>query len=455
MEENDDEIKENVDDNHDENLIYIDSVNKYININKDVPITSMKSNFAREYESMSIIKSAMDLLHQEIDFLKDEIREKNLLIKILNFRNANDGDKVNIELFDENQLSSVVETTPETTTNSTLTDIVEGHNNTLINNSTYDARVNLVDYDDSDISNSSQTINDISNIHEPITAQIETYKLLQKKMYENMRAAKANNKINDCYEEIDETFILNSTPACSNDDTKSTNNSPSNNDGKYKYSDKFKWEQYSTGIASKILDKMGFKGKGLGKCEDGITEPITIDSSVRFQTTTTKEDANITRSTICILSDSMLNTLDDKRMSNKNCNVKIQCHGGCTVQCMYSHLPWAVKQTPDHIILHIGTNDCTRKTSDEVIKEILTLKEHIKMLLPSCKIWTSLPTMRTDSTRPNVIIKNLNVKMRKLTCKLIDNSNINEHDLGRKGLHLNGQGTRKIASNILSLIKRL
>ena len=37
---------------------------------------------------------------------------------------------------------------------------------------------------------------------------------------------------------------------------------------------------------------------------------------------------------------------------------------------------------------------------------------------------------------------------------LLDNSNIIEYDLGKKGLHFNRHGTKKMAGNIISLIKR-
>ena len=62
-----------------------------------------------------IIKSTINKQHTYIEFLQEKIREKNLLIKMLNFRNANDGDKIDIGLLNENQLSEV-EITSMTTT---------------------------------------------------------------------------------------------------------------------------------------------------------------------------------------------------------------------------------------------------------------------------------------------------------------------------------------------------
>ena len=158
----------------------------------------------------------------------------------------------------------------------------------------------------------------------------------------------------------------------------SAQNTNTNTDGKYKYSEQFKWEKHSSGVASKILDKMGYKGKGLGKSENGITEPITIDSSQRLGAADLNKKKGEKRKVVCILSDSMLNRIDENRLCKDIYDIKLQCHGGCTVQCMYTHLPWAFKQLPEYMLLHIGTNDCLRKTSDEVITEIMKLKDTLE-----------------------------------------------------------------------------
>ena len=39
------------------------------------------------------------------------------------------------------------------------------------------------------------------------------------------------------------------------------------------------WEQYSNGFASKMLIKMGYNGRGLGKNETGIIEPLSIKNT--------------------------------------------------------------------------------------------------------------------------------------------------------------------------------
>ena len=68
---------------------------------------------------------------------------------------------------------------------------------------------------------------------------------------------------------------------------------------------------------------------------------------------------------------------------------------------------------------------------------------------------SNLPTVRTDNTRASAIQKNLTFKLRRLYYPFLDNCNITASDLGKKGLHFNERGNRKMAGNILSLIKRL
>ena len=56
------------------------------------------------------------------------------------------------------------------------------------------------------------------------------------------------------------------------------------------------------------------------------------------------------RKSILILSDSMLNQIDETRLC-KYGEVKVRCHEGCTVDCMYSHLPALLCDKPDYVVL--------------------------------------------------------------------------------------------------------
>ena len=405
------ELEKNIEDGLEENLVYINSINKYININNDIPITTAAGN---TIESIEIIKSVIEKLYEQIDFLKDELQEKNLLIKILNFRNANDGEKINIDLVNENQLS-VVETTSTSTTISSSTETYDtSHYNSQsynCENNSESINVNIVDYDetstiissltetyDSSHYNSQSYINIVDDdetseyqlydtvfnstrVFETIETQINNYKIKHKEKFNDAKTINENlNILNnkttrtcdyDATQEVNceiNDVVVNSTIPVTIDTTNSNYNDTSqissiNDDTYLNYNERFVWEKHSSGFASKMLDKMGYKGKGLGKAEDGIIEPITVTNSLGLGVPKTPKK----RKLIYIASDSMLNQMEEGRLS-KTYDIKVRCHGGCTIKCMYSHLPSIVKLKPEYIILHIGTNDCTSKTSDVVLK---------------------------------------------------------------------------------------
>ena len=215
----------------------------------------------------------------------------------------------------------------------------------------------------------------------------------------------------------------------------------------------YQWEGYSNGFARKNINKMGFTGKGLGIAEDGIREPIEIKAKRSFNMKD-KSTKKSNKPTICVLSDSMLNQINGEKLSRKK-DVKVFSCGGCTVKCMYTHLPDVFALQPEHIILHIGTNDCILKTSDQVLNELNSLKSYIEKVLPSCNVIISMPTIRADNPRANTIIKNLNFKLKRYGYSLMDNSNIKLHHIAGKGLHLSKQEVKIISSNLISLIKRL
>ena len=100
----------------------------------------------------------------------------------------------------------------------------------------------------------------------------------------------------------------------------------------------------------------------------------------------------------------------------------------------------------------MGTNDAITKSSDKILKELLELKAHIERILPKATIILSQPIIRIDDGKANLTIRSLINKFEKLDVRVLDHKNIKEEHLGRKGLHLNGRGTGRVAMNFISMI---
>ena len=75
---------------------------------------------------------------------------------------------------------------------------------------------------------------------------------------------------------------------------------------------------------------------------------------------------------------SILTGIDEKRLSrNNNQVVKVRDFRGATTDDLKHHLAPLLQKKPEHIILHIGTNDVVSKTSRQILDELLQLKQYI------------------------------------------------------------------------------
>ena len=160
------------------------------------------------------------------------------------------------------------------------------------------------------------------------------------------------------------------------------------------------------------------------------------------------------KNTVLIMSDSMMNQLEGPRLS-KDFNVKVKAIGGCTIERMFSEINPMLQKEPDNIILNVGTNDSQRKSADQIVNELIKLKRYIENILSKCVVILSKPMMRTDIPNANLTIRYVNSKLNNLGILLLDNDNICEHHLGKKGHHLNKHGTSRLGLNIISLLRQL
>ena len=411
-----------------DDLIPIDySAKANISNNTEIDIVCQNDFNVNESYKDALLAS----LYSQIIFLKNEIEEKNILIRTLISKDS--------AVHDNNDTSSIRSDTDDYITISKygvddeIDDSIDDP--AILNETSIDHVIPGDNFDDGHDVDEYEDFEKRRNIEN----QLLNIRLIKHEEYIRLSKCSTDNNIqrNECIDRgIKRSDLMK--------DVLEEN---------YVNLNKYEWLKYSSGLASKIINKMGYKGKGLGKNEDGIEEAIQVDDT-KFIMEDTKSRVG---KMLYVASSSMMNQMDEERLSRGNIKVKVRSHGGCTVKCMYSHLPEMFNLKPDFVLLHIGSNDCfgLDKTSDEILQEIRKLVEYISWNLPSAKIIMSLPILRADSTAANAIQRNLNVKLKRSFFPCLDNSNIGLSHLGKKGLHLNHQGTRLMASNIISLIKRL
>ena len=105
------------------------------------------------------------------------------------------------------------------------------------------------------------------------------------------------------------------------------------------------------------------------------------------------------------------------------------------------------------MIIHTGTNEAPSSTSREIQDKLLKLKALVNEKLPQCKVWLSIPTLRTDNGKATLTVSRLVNHLLNLTIDVIDNRNIKSRHHSRKGLHLNDSGSKLLSRNFLEEIK--
>ena len=64
---------------------------------------------------------------------------------------------------------------------------------------------------------------------------------------------------------------------------------------------------------------------------------------------------------------------------------------------MYHYLILILEKKPEHLILHVGTNDAVDSSHQQIVNDLLTLKQFIKEKLQNCNVILSMPTKRCNN----------------------------------------------------------
>ena len=152
-----------------------------------------------------------------------------------------------------------------------------------------------------------------------------------------------------------------------------------------------------------------------------------------------------------IFGDSMINGIDDKRLS-RNGLIKTRKFPGCTTSDLKHHSIPTIEKKPSLIIFHTGTKDITNGI--DTINNYKQIVSTIKKKSASTKIVISSVITRKDKKNLDKQVSDLNCKLKQFfSDNLIDfmeNNNIDESCLGTQKLHLYKKGNAYPTTKVIN-----
>ena len=166
------------------------------------------------------------------------------------------------------------------------------------------------------------------------------------------------------------------------------------------------------------------------------------------------------RLNVAIIGDSMVKHLNPSKLrKGTKHNINVQTFSGANVADMRYYVKPTISRSPDYLLLHVGTNDLKRQTPQQIAGSISTLCQEIVKESPNTKIVLSKVITRSDDSSLDSKIKELNCKLSQVCHNnkwgVLNHTNITADHLNPYGLHLNKQGTAKLAKNIIDHFKNL
>ena len=136
--------------------------------------------------------------------------------------------------------------------------------------------------------------------------------------------------------------------------------------------------------------------------------------------------------TTLIIGDSLLNGIDESKLVN----AKVRIYPGASVDDMFYNIFPLLRKTPSNVIIYAGTNNAKAESSTQIIEKLSNLQDFIVSILANCKVVFSQLIHRVDDGKAQLTVKVTNEKMTKIGLCVLDNSNITQDHLGKKGLHI-------------------
>ena len=110
---------------------------------------------------------------------------------------------------------------------------------------------------------------------------------------------------------------------------------------------------------------------------------------------------------------------------------------GSMISDMYDLFKPILERNPDYIILHIGTNNASKNTANELLDKILALKSLVASNSQNFKVIISTLTMRVDDQKCRSVVTEVKEFLKNLIFNIlvVNNKNIIRKYLGNKGFN--------------------
>lgn len=188
---------------------------------------------------------------------------------------------------------------------------------------------------------------------------------------------------------------------------------------------------------------------------DTQKDSSAVKKSVKEKSEQVEEHKKAKRENVYICGDSLVNGIDGDGVSSKDFCTIVKSFGGATSADMIDYVKPTARKKPDKIIVHVGTNDITKKINNTK-ENWNSIVKTIQKESPDTKNYFSELCVRYDISGGFSKINHKNEELKKFCndCNigLLENRNIDNSCLARKQLHLNPKGLKRLALNFKSFL---
>ena len=158
------------------------------------------------------------------------------------------------------------------------------------------------------------------------------------------------------------------------------------------------------------------------------------------------------------LGDSMIKNLKGWKMPKrlKNANVYVRHFAGAKVRCMKYHIKPTLREKPDHIVLHVGTNDLVSdRPTDLLVKSIVGVASSMKNKNHDVTVSNIVTRANHFKEKANEVNDYLSKLCMERNIYLIDHSKTlkTQHLYGSK-LHLNRRGAPILQNTLCKFLSK-